>query len=67
MCTNRQTGQPKRRFDTMDAAQREADRLQYRDGVPMNAFKCAVCHKYHVGMKPGGPARHDKHRFVYRG
>jgi hypothetical protein len=42
-------GQPKRGYVTREEAQGQAQLLTKRDGVPMSAYRCDTCGKWHVG------------------
>jgi uncharacterized membrane protein len=43
--------QPKKKFTTLDGAIAEAKRINQKENQihKVIAYKCSVCHKYHVG------------------
>ncbi len=42
-------GRPKKTYATREEAQAHAQLMARRDGVPMSAYRCSTCTKWHVG------------------
>jgi hypothetical protein len=45
-------GNPKRRYRSQGAADREARRIEERQGAPMHGYRCDVCGWFHCGHEP---------------
>jgi len=50
----------KQAFDTMAMANKVAKLSSGRNSLPMNAYKCQFCGKYHIGNRASKPPTFNK-------
>ncbi len=55
----------KQAFDTQSMAARVAKLASGRKSLPMSAYKCIFCGKYHIGNRSGKPPAYNKRPKLY--